>query len=67
MDAFHRYFRSDGNRPPPEALPDVISYSTLIGAFLKKGTLDGAHAARELYEEMRFRRRMFPDKVLVDM
>jgi pentatricopeptide repeat protein len=67
MDAFHRYFRNDGNRQPREALPDVISYSTLIGAFLKKGTLDGARAARELYEEMRFRRRMFPDKVLVDM
>jgi pentatricopeptide repeat protein len=65
MDAFKRYFGDGGHRP--QAIPDVISYSTLIGALLRKGTLDGARSARALYEEMRYRRRIFPDKVLVDM
>jgi pentatricopeptide repeat protein len=47
--------------------PDVISYTTLIRAALAKGTLEGSREARNLYEEMKFQRRIFPDKVLVNV
>merc|ERR1712183_691012 len=40
---------------------------TLIGACMKKGTFDGSQAARELYQDMRFQRRILPDKGLVDI
>ena len=63
VETFGRYFQGEA----PRAVPDVISYSTLIGAHLKKGTFGGSRAARELYHEMRFQRRILPDKALVDM
>jgi len=63
IETFGRYFHGD----IPRAVPDVISFSTLIGAYLKKGTSDGSRAARELYQDMRFQRRILPDKALVDM
>lgn len=63
IETFGRYFRGE----TPRAVPDVISFSTLIGAYLKKGTFDSTRAARELYQEMRFQRRILPDKALVDM
>jgi len=63
MDTFDFYFR--GERP--RINPDVISFTTLIGAYLNQGSLDGARIARELYHEMKFQRRLYPDKVLVDI
>lgn len=63
VETFDRYFQGE----KPRAIPDVVSYSTLIAAYLKKGTFDGTRAARELYQEMRFQRRVLPDKGLVDM
>ena len=63
IETFSRYFQGE----TPRAVPDVISFSTLIGAYLKKGTFDSTRAARELYQEMRFQRRILPDKALVDM
>lgn len=62
-EIFDYYFRGDKS----QLSPDVISFSTLINANMKKGTFDGARAARELYEEMKFQRRIFPDKALIDM
>ena len=58
IETFGRYFRGE----TPRAVPDVISFSILIGAYLKKGTFDSTRAARELYQEMRFQRRILPDK-----
>jgi pentatricopeptide repeat protein len=63
IETFNRYFHGD----IPRAVPDVVSFSTLIGAYLKKGTFDGSRAARELYQDMRFQRRILPDNGLVDM
>jgi len=63
IETFSRYFHGE----IPRAVPDVISFSTLIGAYLKKGTFDGSRAARELYQDMRFQRRILPDKGLVDI
>jgi len=63
IETFGRYFHGE----IPRAVPDVISFSTLIGAYLKKGTFDGSRAARELYHDMRFQRRILPDRGLVDI
>jgi len=63
IETFNRYFHGD----IPRAVPDVVSFSTLIGAYLKKGTFDGSRAARELYQDMRFQRRILPDNGLVDI
>jgi len=63
IETFGRYFHGE----IPRAVPDVVSFSTLIGAYLKKGTFDGSRAARELYQEMRYQRRILPDKGLVDI
>jgi len=63
IETFGRYFRGE----IPRAVPDVISFSTLIGAYLKKGTFAGSRSARELYHDMRFQRRILPDRGLVDM
>jgi len=63
IETFGRYF--DGKIP--RAVPDVISFSTLIGAYMRKGTFDGCNAARKLYQDMRFQRRILPDKGLVDI
>lgn len=46
--------------------PDVISYTTLITAHLKKGTFDGSRTAKNLYNEMKYERRIFPDTSLID-
>jgi pentatricopeptide repeat protein len=62
-DTFDRFFRDQSSR----FSPDVISYSTMIKAYLKRGTLDGSRAAREMYHEMKFQRRILPDKALIDM
>jgi len=63
IETFGRYFHGD----IPRAVPDVISFSTLIGAYMKKGTFDGSRAARQLYRDMRFQRRILPDNGLVDI
>eukprot|EP00532_Pseudo-nitzschia_australis_P007193 CAMPEP_0168165568 /NCGR_PEP_ID=MMETSP0139_2-20121125/1558_1 /TAXON_ID=44445 /ORGANISM="Pseudo-nitzschia australis, Strain 10249 10 AB" /LENGTH=990 /DNA_ID=CAMNT_0008082697 /DNA_START=307 /DNA_END=3276 /DNA_ORIENTATION=- len=63
VETFNRYFAGD----IPRAVPNVISFSILIGAHIKKGTFDGSRAARELYQCMRFQRRILPDKGLVDI
>lgn len=63
IETFSRYFHGE----IPRAVPDVISFSTLISAYLKKGTFDASRSARELYQDMRFQRRILPDKGLVDM
>lgn len=63
IETFGRYFHGD----IPRAVPDVISFSTLIGAYMKKGTFDGSRAARQLYQDMRFQRRILPDNGLVDI
>eukprot|EP00536_Pseudo-nitzschia_multiseries_P006921 jgi/Psemu1/194232/e_gw1.154.80.1 len=63
VQMFDRYFHGDVSR----AVPNVISFSTLIGAHMKRGTFDGSRAARELYQDMRFQRRILPDKGLVDI
>lgn len=62
-ETFNRYFAGD----IPRAVPNVISFSILIGAHMKRGTFDGSRAARELYQCMRFQRRILPDKGLVDI
>ncbi|KAG7352340.1 PPR: pentatricopeptide repeat domain containing protein [Nitzschia inconspicua] len=63
METFERFFPNKESR----LKPDVVSFSTLINAHLKKGTFDGSRAARDLYDEMKFRRRLLPDKTLVDI
>mmetsp|Transcript_13723 Transcript_13723/g.38636 ORF Transcript_13723/g.38636 Transcript_13723/m.38636 type:complete len:1002 (-) Transcript_13723:66-3071(-) len=63
VQTFNRYFNGDA----PCAIPNVISFSTMIGAHMKKGTFDGSIAARKLYQEMRFQRRILPDRGLVDI
>lgn len=62
VETFGRYFWGD----KPRAIPDVISFSVLIGAHFKSESHDDSRAARELYQEMRFGHRIFPDKYLVD-
>lgn len=63
IESFDRYFNGD----IPRAVPDVVTFSTLIGAYMKKGSFDGSRQARELYQDMKFQRRILPDKGLVDM
>jgi len=63
IESFDRYFNGD----IPRAVPDVVTFSTLIGAYMKKGSFDGSRQARELYQDMRFQRRILPDKGLVDI
>jgi len=47
--------------------PDVISYTTMIRDALTRDTPEGYREARRLYEEMKFQRRIFPDKILVNI
>jgi pentatricopeptide repeat protein len=63
METFDHFFR--GERP--RATPDVISFSTVISANMRRGNMAGSRDARDLYVEMRYQRRIFPDKALVDM
>jgi len=63
IETFGRYFHDN----VPCMVPDVISFSILIGAYMKSGSFDGSRAARELYQDMRFQRRILPDKGLVDI
>jgi len=63
IETFSRYFHGE----IPRAVPDVVSFSTLIGSYMKKGTFEGSLAARELYQDMRFQRRILPDNGLVDI
>jgi pentatricopeptide repeat protein len=62
-DAFDCFFRDETSC----LSPDVISYCTMIHAYLKRRTFDGSRAACELYNEMKFQRRIPPDKALIDM
>jgi pentatricopeptide repeat protein len=62
-ETFDLYFGGKDNRQRP----NVITYSTLIGAALRQRTFVGLKSARILYEEMKFRRHIFPDKPLIDM
>ena len=62
-DAFDQYFRNPNSR----LRPDVISYSIMITMELQKQYSKASKRARILYEEMKFQRRLQPDKALVDM
>jgi pentatricopeptide repeat protein len=64
FDTFGHFFgdRSNGN-----IAPDVITYSILITALLKIATPSAMQRTRELYTEMKRKRDIMPDKVLVDM
>jgi pentatricopeptide repeat protein len=64
METFANYFQK-GTVYGIE--PDVISYSILISAQLKKNSIDGASRARKLYEEMRNGRGVMVDNALVDI
>jgi pentatricopeptide repeat protein len=63
LKTFNYYFQEDSKRQSP----DVTSYSTMITFFLKKNSSGGSKAARELYENMKYKRRIMPDTALVDM
>jgi hypothetical protein len=39
----------------------------MIASLLKKNYFEASKAARKLYEEMKYERRLKPDKALVDM
>lgn len=50
-----------------QLVPDVITYSVLIGAFLNSKSLAGAHRAQQMYNEMKSLHFIRPDKRLIDM
>jgi pentatricopeptide repeat protein len=63
LKTFNYYFQEDSERQSP----DVTSYSTMISFFLKENSSSGSKAARKLYENMKYKRRIMPDTALVDM
>ncbi len=64
FETFKHFFvdKSGGN-----LTPDVITYSVLIAALLKKGSPQAMQKSIILYQEMRKKRDIMPDKGLVDM
>lgn len=64
FETFNHFF---SNRSGGKLTPDVITYSVLIAALLKKGTPQAMQRTIVLYNEMRKRRDIMPDKALVDM
>jgi pentatricopeptide repeat protein len=64
MKSFRHYFKNDQST---RHRPDVKSYSTIVAFFLRKNSPEGTIAARDLYEEMKYERRIMPDNALVDM
>jgi pentatricopeptide repeat protein len=71
LETFDFHFRGSS----PRQRPDVISFSIMITSLLKMNYFEASKSARneasksarKLYEEMKFRRRLMPDKALVDM
>jgi pentatricopeptide repeat protein len=64
FDTFGHFF---GDRSNGKIAPDVVTYSVLIAALLKMATPSAMQRTRMLYTEMRRKRGIMPDKVLVDM
>ena len=65
FETFNHYFgehNGSGN-----LTPDIITYSILIAALLKQGTPKAMQRTIIMYNEMKKRRSIMPDKVLVDM
>lgn len=62
VESFDIYFRKK-----KALLPDVISYSVLIGALLKQSTTDSLKRARNMYREMKVWGKIRPDAGLVDI
>jgi pentatricopeptide repeat protein len=59
--AFDAYFRKKS------LVPDVISYSVLIGSCLKGASAESRTRARALYQEMKCSRKIQPDNGLIDV
>jgi hypothetical protein len=64
FDTFGHFFGEHSNG---SNAPDVVTYSILIAARLKMETPSAMQRIRKLYTEMRRKRGIMPDKVLVDM
>jgi pentatricopeptide repeat protein len=64
VEAFDHYFRKTN---VSNLKPDVISYSVLISALLKKETDESIEHAVTLYREMKTMFKVFPDTTLVDI
>jgi hypothetical protein len=69
VEAFDHYFRKTKTNDVSKAKlkPDVVSYSVLISALLKKETDESIEHARGLYREMKSMFQIFPDTTLVDI
>lgn len=52
---------------PEEIIPDVITYSILIGELLKVGSPHAMSNVRKLYQDMKANRGIIPDCGLIDM
>ncbi|CAJ1964313.1 unnamed protein product [Cylindrotheca closterium] len=59
-----KYYFSEKSR---RQVPDVTSFSSIITCLLQKNSLKGSMAAQKLYENMKYKRRIVPDKALVDI
>jgi len=67
-ETFEHYFRRKNGRVESAKLkPDVISYSVLISALLKKSSSDSVQRAHSLYKQMKSEDNVVPDIVLVDI
>jgi pentatricopeptide repeat protein len=64
FETFKHYF---GNSSSSSMAPDVITYSILIAALLKQGSPQSMQRTIVVYNEMRKKRGIMPDKTLVDM
>jgi hypothetical protein len=62
-ETFDYYYRGS----KPRQRPDVIAFSIMIASLVKKNYFEASKAAIKLYEEMKYERRLKPDKALVDM
>ena len=65
FETFKHYFGENSSNN--NIVPDVITYSVLIAALLKKGTPQSMQRTILVYNEMRKKRGIMPDKALVDM
>lgn len=65
LETFKYYFHKRNGQA--KLKPDVVSFSTLISALLKKNTSDSRGSALHLYNEMQLKALIKPDNALVDI